>query len=212
MTRRSPGDGSVYYDASASRWVGAATVGYREGKRLRKRVTGTTKSQVRTKLKELMTDLDKGVVPVHNYTVGHAIDAWLAEARGHVATSTKTKDAILCQHLRDHLGHVRLRELCARDVTGALTALSGELATSSLRRVHQTLQLVIRHAEANDLVGRNVAALVTCPSGQTGRASKSLTLEQTAAVLRAAESSWLHAYIVLSLTTGLRTEEVRALP
>ncbi|MFI0797551.1 site-specific integrase [Amycolatopsis lurida] len=58
---------------------------------------------------------------------------------------------------------------------------------------------------------RNVVMLCEIPAGQEGRPSKSLTLEQAEAVLKAAENSSLHAYIVLSLLIGARTEELRAL-
>ncbi|MEU8347889.1 site-specific integrase, partial [Spirillospora sp. NPDC048832] len=43
------------------------------------------------------------------------------------------------------------------------------------------------------------------------RPSRALTLPQATAVLREAESSPLHAYVVLSLMVGIRTEEARAL-
>ena len=62
-----------------------------------------------------------------------------------------------------------------------------------------------------DLVRRNVSALVDTPGGLEGRRSQSLTLEQAAALLAAAEASRLHAYIVLCLLTGVRSEEARAL-
>jgi len=64
---------------------------------------------------------------------------------------------------------------------------------------------------ARNKVKRNVVALCTVPTGQAGRPSKSLTLAQADALLTAAQDSPLHAYIVLSLLTGARTEEVRAL-
>jgi integrase len=44
-----------------------------------------------------------------------------------------------------------------------------------------------------------------------GRPSQSLTLEQASALLEAAEASRLHAFIVLCLLTGARSEEARAL-
>jgi integrase len=44
-----------------------------------------------------------------------------------------------------------------------------------------------------------------------GRPSKSLTLGQAVALMAAAKGTRLEAYVVLSLLTGLRTEEVRAL-
>jgi integrase len=76
---------------------------------------------------------------------------------------------------------------------------------------HNSLVRAIRDAEVNDLVGRNVAELVSAPTGLAGRPSKSLTLQQAQALVKAAEASRLHAYIVLCLLTGCRTEEARAL-
>jgi integrase len=69
----------------------------------------------------------------------------------------------------------------------------------------------IRYAEAHDLVGRNVATLVDNPAGQIGRPSRSFTLAQSLALLEAARESRLNAYVVLSLATGIRTEEAREL-
>ena len=65
--------------------------------------------------------------------------------------------------------------------------------------------------EGQDLVRRNVSALVDTPRGRGGRPSQSLTLEQASALLEAAEKSRLHAFIVLCLLTGVRSEEARAL-
>ena len=49
------------------------------------------------------------------------------------------------------------------------------------------------------------------PRGQEGRPSQSLTVEQATALLRESEKSRLHAFITLSLLTGVRSEEARAL-
>ena len=101
-------------------------------------------------------------------------------------------------------------------------------STAAVTMGHLALKRAIRHAEANDLVTRNVAALADTPKGQDGRPSKSLTLDQAVAVITAARTlpvmelrpglkdvrrpaELMHAYIVLSLLTGLRTEEARAL-
>jgi integrase len=53
--------------------------------------------------------------------------------------------------------------------------------------------------------------LVDTPRGLEGRPSQSLTLDQASALLEAAEASRLHAFIVLCLLTGVRSEEPRAL-
>jgi integrase len=58
---------------------------------------------------------------------------------------------------------------------------------------------------------RNVAELVITPKGKPGRPSRAMTLEQGTAMLEEAKSSRLHAHVVVSLLTGIRTEEARAL-
>ena len=62
-------------------------------------------------------------------------------------------------------------------------------------------------AQARDLVHGAVRA----PKGTRGRPSKSLSLEQASRLLVAAEDTPMHAYVVVSLLTGARTEELRAL-
>ncbi len=109
------------------------------------------------------------------------------------------------------IGARPLRDLSAGDVRSALGQLVTRYSTRSLQITRNSLERAIRHAEADDLVGRNVAALVKAPRGRTGRPSKSFTLEQAKALLAAAEGTRLHAYVVLSLLVGIRTEEARAL-
>ncbi len=64
---------------------------------------------------------------------------------------------------------------------------------------------------ARDRVKRNVVELCSVPRGQGGRPSSSLTLGQAKALLAAATETPMHAYITVSLLTGARTEELRAL-
>ena len=81
----------------------------------------------------------------------------------------------------------------------------------TLQKGHNCLTRAVPHAEGQDLVRRNVSALVDTPRGLEGRPSQSLTLEQASALLEVAEASRLHAFIVLCLLTGVRSEEARAL-
>jgi integrase len=85
------------------------------------------------------------------------------------------------------------------------------LATRSLKEAHAVLRRAIKHAQRRDKVVRNVAELVDIPEGRPGRPSKAMPLEQAQAVIEASKKTRLHAYFVLSLLTGVRTEEARAL-
>src|SRR6266487_3944523 len=211
--RRSPGEDAIYLDAAKNRYVGAVSLGYgRDGQRVRRKVTGRTKAEVRDKLRELHREIESGVRSRPRYTVRDALDDWLATGLDGKAPATVTlyKDTI-ARALAEQLGAVRLSALTAGDVETALAALAGQVSTRTVQIAHNVLVRAVRHAERHDLVARNVAALVRPPRGQAGRASKALTLEQAMALLEAARGTRLEAYIVVSLLAGLRTEEVRAL-
>lgn len=142
-----------------------------------------------------------------------ALDDWLAHGLDGMSARTVTlyKDTI-APALREQAGTMKLRDLTASDVQGALTALASRMSTRTVQISHNVLARAIRHAERDGLVIRNVAALVKPPKGQrAGRPSKALTLEQAIALMDAAKGTRLEAYITLSLLTGLRTEEARAL-
>ncbi|WP_307851249.1 tyrosine-type recombinase/integrase [Nocardiopsis sp. MG754419] len=109
------------------------------------------------------------------------------------------------------LGKAKLRKLTADDVDDWLDALAERLATSSLKQCLDLLRRAITHAQRRNKVLRNVAELVDLPEGRAGRPSKALNLEQAKAVLAAAQGRRLHTYLVLSLLTGVRTEEAREL-
>ncbi|GLX94835.1 tyrosine-type recombinase/integrase [Herbidospora sp. NBRC 101105] len=212
--RRSKGDGSLYWDESRQRWVATITVGYTPaGKRIVRKATGKTKTEAKTKLKELIRDYEDGLTTSGNdHTVAQVVGDWLAYGLSGREESTVTNRRILAeQHVISALGARKLRELSADDVDRWLAAKAKTLSTETLRKIHSILKRSIARAQARDKVKRNVVLLCDIPKGKEGRPSKSLTLDQAVSILRAAENTNLYAYLVASLLLGARTEELRAL-
>lgn len=213
--RRGRGDDSIYWDKSKGSYVGEISLGYTPaGKRKRPKVYGRTKTEVRGKLKDLRDEIEAGVKSAAKYTVGDAVRKWLDVGLKDRDPSTIKKNRIYAeQHVIPCIGAAKLRELTADDVDDWLEDRAKLLATSTLGSVLSILRRSITLAQRRGLVGQNVAALdITIPKGKAGRPSKSLTLEQAVALLKAEDkSAWIHAYIVVSLLAGVRTEEARAL-
>jgi integrase len=225
MSRRGFRDDAIYFDHSGDcrdaryhkgcpgRWRGAVSLGYGpDGKRIRRKVGGRTKQEVKNKLEDLHADLTAGIsAPNGRYTVGQAIDDWLRDGLDGRAEKTVTLNRGALKPFVDSVGNKALRELTAQDVCRVLTDVAATRSSRTVVVAHNAIERAIRHAEANDHVRRNVASLVRPPSGQPGRPSKSLTLDQAMALMAAAEGSPLGAYVVLCLLTGIRAEEARAL-
>jgi len=175
-------------------------------------VGGRTKQEVKDKLEELHADLNAGIsAPDGRYTVGQAIEDWLREGLQGRAEKTVTLNRGALKPFVDRIGKKAVRELTAQDVRQVLTDIAATRSSRTVVVAHNAIERAIRHAEANDHVRRNVASLVRPLSGQLGRPSKSLTLDQVMTLMAAAEGSPLGAYVVLSLLTGIRAEEAKAL-
>jgi integrase len=194
-------------------YTGAISLGF-DGRGRRKRIKrkGRTKEAVKDKLREAVNDLESGIKASPNYTVTDAVTDWLAKGlKGRTGKTVETLSGLAGQHVVPEIGAIKLGRLSADDVDEWLDGLTGKLSTRTLQTVHSILKRSIRQAQARDKVMRNVAELVTTPKGRDGRPSRALTLDQAGAVLEAARTRPLYAYVVLSLMTGIRTEEARAL-
>lgn len=212
--RRSRGDGGLHWDDGRQRWIATASLGYDpSGRRVVKRGSGRTKTEAKVKLKEVLRDYEDGLaIAPADYTVSRAIEDWLTYGLSGRDAATVKKERILCRvHVVPALGARKLRDLSADDVDRWLATKSEALSSRSLQAIHSCLNRAIRRAMARDKVKRNVVALCSIPQGRQGRPSKALTFAQAEAVLAAAEKSRMAAYVVLSLLTGARTEEMRAL-
>jgi integrase len=182
------------------------------GNRWRIKRRGRTKQAVRDKLIRAVDEMELGIETSDSYTVENAVRDWLAKGTKGLSTQTVECLRTLAEvNLIPLIGAAKLKRLTADNVDDWLDGLTGKLSTASLQKIHLVLKRSIRHAQARDKVGRNVAELVTTPKGRDGRPSKALTLDQARRVLEQASETRLYAYVALSLLTGVRTEEARAL-
>lgn len=202
----------MHWDEDRQRWIVTVTTGYDgRGKRVVRKASGRTKTEARTKLRDLVRDRDLGITDT-GATVGQMVEDWLTHGLGRQGDNTVAKYRHLCEtHIVPLLGERRVRDLNVAEVERWIAGRAQVLSTSSLRMLHGCLNRSVRRAMARDLVSRNVVDLVDVPAGRRGRPSKSLTPQSVDDVLTLTSPDPLHHYIVVSLLTGARTEELRAL-
>jgi integrase len=212
--RRGRGEGGLHWDERRQRWIATASLGHDgRGKRVTRKASGRTKTEAKKKLKSVLRDLDDGLaIAPTAYTVHHAITDWLAFGLAGRDEATVAKCESLCRnHIVPSLGARRLHDLTAADIDHWLAEKAKDYSTSTVQNIRGCLDRAIRRAMARDKVKRNVVTVCGIPKGQAGRKSKALTMTQAEAVLAVVEGSTMRAYVVVSLLTGARTEELRAL-
>jgi len=96
--------------------MGAVPLGYSpDGKRIRRKVSGKTKQEVRAKLQALHQELIAGVRSSSTYTVRDAVEDWLREGLDGTSERTRTLYEGLLGPLLDAIGARPLRGLSAGD-------------------------------------------------------------------------------------------------
>jgi hypothetical protein len=190
-SRRGYGEDGIYFDhradcrdsahhkTSSGRWRGVVSLGFdADGKRIRKKVSGQTRTEVKDKLDALHSELDAGVRSAAGYTVEKAVADWLDEGLPWRTAKTVEANRDSLRPLLAVIGTIPLKDLTVQDVRTALKRMAGTHATRTLQKAHNCLTRALRHAEGQDLVRRNVSALVDTPRGLEGRRSQSLTLQR----------------------------------
>ena len=96
--RRAYGDGGLYWNEKRQRWIATITVGYDgRGKRMVKTGSGRTKTEAKQRLREQLRDHEDGLaLGRDDYTVGQAVEDWLAYGLGRQRPATTTKYRIFC--------------------------------------------------------------------------------------------------------------------
>jgi hypothetical protein len=154
-SRRSRGDGGLYWDRSRQRWIAEVTVGYTpNGKRIVKKASGKTKTAAQRKLKDIIRDYEDGLaIAPYNYTVADAVRDWLQYGLSGRSQATVKKCTILANtHVIPALGARKLRDLSADDVDRWLTEMAQSLSTRTLREITSVLKRAITRAQARDKV------------------------------------------------------------
>lgn len=214
INRRARGDGGLHWDEKRQRWIATATTGYDgRGKRVVRRASGRTKTEARDKLRVIMRDVANGVAMAGaGVTVEWVVRDWLAFGLVNRSPRTVELNRYLCEtHLIPSLGARKLQTLTPAHVEAWLQVLTAGLSKRTIQIARACLSRAIRRAMQRDLVGRNVADLTEVPAGRPGRESKAFTPAMADAVLSQTAADRFHPYIVVSMLTGARTEELRAL-
>ena len=213
MSRRGPGEGSIY-QRQDGRWAGSVHIGYEGGRRIRKHVLGHSRTEVKEKLATVQRlQAEQRPIPDLRIRLGPYLRQWLEEvARPRVRASTfKSYREIVEGHLVPELGRIPLAKLTPADVQAFLNGRSAKnLSPRRVQYIHAVLRRALVTAERWGLVSRNVARLVDPPRA-TRHEITPLTPEQARQLIDAAIDDRHRALWITALGTGLRQGELLAL-
>ena len=222
-TKRSDGEGSIYYDKSRDRYVGTYVTGWRDGKPIRKKVSAKSKSAAAAKLRELREKVEAGQLPSGRIpTVSEWMTYWLdqiAEKKVRPSTLRGYRTYVDC-YIIPLLGDRRLDKLQPEHIADAWEHLQTvgrpgvekpkPLTSTSAHQAHRILSRALKVAHQRGHVTRNVATLIDAPQP---RQQEIVPLSRADArkVLDAARGQRNAARWTVALSLGLRQGEALGL-
>lgn len=212
MSKRANGEGSVY-QRKDGRWTGATYVLLPDGARTRRQVYGSTRAEVAGKLRELITQTDRGVpMAGTSWTVDTYSQHWLEIVSKSLKPKTHSGyDWIVRKYIRSSLGDVKLERLTPAHVRRLHTAVAATgVSVRTVQLTHAVLRSMLSEAVREEHITRNVASLVRAPRPEVTE-TKPWTPPEVTAFSARSKQHRLHALFLLGYSVGLRRGEILGL-
>lgn len=210
MSRGLRGGGSIWRRKSDGLWIGAVDVGYRNGKRQRKRVFAKTKAECFRKIEDAKAAIHAGDLSTSSMRVDAWLRYWLDEIvapdakpstlAGYRSIVETALIPTIGDHRLDRLTPIHVREMHKE----LLRRKPKPLSARSVVHAHWTLSRALKDAQTNVGLMRNVTESVRPPKAADAK-TRSLTPEEVRRVLDEAgedRARWMFA-----LYTGARQGE-----
>jgi integrase len=181
MAKERSGNGypSIFQNPNGKGYYAKPTIGYKDGKQLRRTITGRTKRDVAEKLQPILEDLRKGLpVPSSTkLTVGQFLDLWQAGLKVRPSTLVQYRNSVK-YHIKPYFEKYKLIDLSEGHLRSwHRLEIDKGVSISTIRTAHATLRIALSQAVKDRVVQRNVAKVEPSPRAKKYQA-KFLTAEQ----------------------------------
>ena len=210
--KRASGEGAIRQRPTGL-WEARVTVGWEQGKRIRRSVYGKTQREVVEKLVPILAQVQRGEAPPSGTrTVGAFLEEWMEglELRVRPSTAKRYRD-LLRIYAIPALGRIKLPRLTPQQVEALLTRMRrAGLAPRTAWHLRAVLRSALTDAVRAGEVTRNAAALAHPPKVEPFQVEP-MTPIRARALLDTITGTDLEAPVSLALWTGLRQGELLGL-
>lgn len=205
QTKRKENNEGTIYIRSDGRWEGKVTTPYG-----RRSVYGLSREEVRKKLSEIRTDVDRGeYIDETDMTVEEWMSEWQSLYLDVKPGTLRKYEGDIRNHIIPSLGRIKLAELTVADVETSYIQWKKEgLSAKSVRNIHGVLHKALDKAVSKGMIRKNVSDECDIPKGHQGE-MRPLEDEEVPEFLRVAEEdTLLYPLYYMALFTGMRQSEL----
>jgi integrase len=209
--RRQRGEGSIYKQGDL--WRAVVDLGWEDGRRKRKYLSGKTQAEVVAKLRAALGQASVGQVTTGRAPTAEAwFKTWLDGMAQRVAPATVTTYTNVANfYVIPAVGRKRLDKVTAADFTAMTSGMVKKgLSTRTAQAAHKLLSQALKAAVRQGVIGHNPADKIDAPT-PARKPLAALTAVEAKKLLAAAQDEPYGRLWTLALTTGMREGEIIAL-
>ena len=216
MGKRANGDGAIYYSESRKKWVGQITLGYDEnGNRKRKTVYGSTKSEIKQKLKQIEIGIytgdfiDKSHITIYQLAKQLLDDDYNSNQikvntyYRHIETLRRLKD--IYNTPLQKASELQLKAFLLKEQT---------YSQSTINKEYRLLNRTFKEAIKKGIINKSPMEDLKKPkTAQKQEKTRALTIDEQNKLLAVLlQEDIKYSYqLLLSMLTGMRMGEINAL-
>lgn len=215
MSKRGNGEGSIT-KRSDGRWQGSVVVGRgADGKLMRKYLYGKTRSEVATKVSEVVQSIKSGeyIRNSDNPTVSEWVDCWLITYKKNAIKSTTFDqyNNLMKAHVKPKLGNRKLVDLKVDHLQSLVNSMHEHgLSTRTIKLTMIILHGAFKQAIKSNLMVKNIVEGVVLPRKEE-KEMQIPTSEEQKLLIEELQKDYVGRALVLACYTGLRRGELLAL-
>ncbi len=207
MARRRRGDGSVFYSKSEGCWVARVSLGFRDGKRIRRRVRAGNERDARAELDNLLRAYRPGRDPA-TMTLDAYLSDWMTGKAREVrpATMTAYRGHVLL-HITPLLGGIAVSRLQPNDVRRLIAdRLRAGVTPATVGHIITTLRIALGVVHREGGINANPATAVRLPRVDR-EPVRAMSPDEAKAIVRGVADGPLGPLYLLLLGSGMRLGE-----
>ena len=214
--RRSKGDGAIYFDEKRGLYVGQINLGYDEnGKRKRKTVYGNTKTEVKTKIKNVEFQIYTGTfVEKSQITLYHLAKQLLDDK----LNQNEIKEPTYYRHtetlkILKPIYNTKLQDITEIQIRHFLNSKL-DYSQSTLNKIYELLSRTLTEAHRRKIIANNPIEFIKRPhSKKTTLRVRALSKDEQKRLMHILQTEDIpySRQMLLSIALGLRMGEINAL-
>lgn len=225
QTRKSNGEGSIFFDAKGNKWVAEIQWTDKNGKKHRKKFSGQKKTIVKNKLDEFKRQLiiSQGDIEKSDITFEEFATQWMLEQKHKLKpTSYARKEVTLINQVYPYIGSTPINDIHHKDVQNMVNKLiENKLSYSTIKKAYEAVRGCFKSYRIKTRTSLNPCEGITLPENIQHEVSDIVFFNEQQRELIKNEavrqySSGTPVYrlghaIIILMYTGLRIGELLAL-